>query len=420
MTWSRIGAGIAGAIVLGAAAISGCGGDRPVSGAEPTTPSDRTRPEPPGQTPSRASPTGTPTADATSRAPVRSCAERALDELSLRERVGQLFMGRVEVDVSPAFVPAALEDVRVGSVVLVGQATDGVDTVSAAVDRARTVAGSPAGVEPIVAVDQEGGRVQHLQGPGFERMPSAAEQAQLPPEELRANAREWGGDLRSAGVDLNLAPVADVVPESIGAANEPVGALGRGYGPDAGAVAEHVAAYVAGMADSGVASAVKHFPGLGKVRGNTDFSSGVVDTMTTRDDPDLAPFRAGVNAGARFLMVSLATYAEIDAEQRAVFSPTVIGGMVRGDLGFDGVVLSDDLGVAQEVSAVPPQQRALDFLRAGGDIVVVVGTPTTLLTMVDAVLAEAESDSSFRSLVDQSAMRVLTVKQQMRLLSCEG
>ncbi len=103
-------------------------------------------------------------------------------------------------------------------------------------------------------------------------MPSAAEQARRPPEELRALASEWGADMRSVGVDLNLAPVADVVPESIGSANEPVGALGRGYGPDAGAASEHVAAYVAGMADAGVASAVKHFPGLGKVHGKTPTS----------------------------------------------------------------------------------------------------------------------------------------------------
>lgn len=414
---------MAGAIVLGAAGIAGCGAERSLTGAEPTNPTDRNRPGPAAQPSSRTppgspgTPTGTPAPDRTTPTS-ESCAERALADLSLAERVGQLFMGGVEVDSNPAFVPAALADARVGSILLVGQATEGADVVSTAIERGRAVAGSPGGAAPIVAVDQEGGQVQHLKGPGFEQMPSAAEQARRPPEELRALAGEWGADLRSAGVDLNLAPVADVVPESIGSANEPVGALGRGYGPDAGAASEHVAAYVAGMADAGVASAVKHFPGLGKVHGNTDFSSGVVDTATTRDDPDLATFHAGVEAGARFLMVALATYTEIHADRRAVFSPTVIDGMVRGDLGFDGVVISDDLGVAREVSSVPPGRRALDFLRAGGDIVIVAGTPDTLLTMVDAVVAEAESDASFRASVDRSATRVLAAKERMGLLDC--
>ncbi len=420
MTLSRTAAGAASVIVLGAVGLTGCVGDRPVSGVEPTSAPVRARTEPPAATSSQA-PAATPTPERTAAAPASpACAERVLDELDLDERVGQLFMGGIQVDTSPATVPEALERARVGSVLLVGQATEGADAVSTAIDRARAVAGTPAGAEPIVAVDQEGGRVQHLKGPGFEPIPSAAEQALRPPDELRTMARDWGTDLRAAGVDLNLAPVADVVPDSVGSANEPVGALERGYGSDASAAGEHVAAFVAGMGDAGVATAVKHFPGLGKVRGNTDFSSGVVDTATTRDDPDLAAFRAGIDAGAEFLMVALSTYAEIDSDRRAVFSPTVIDGMVRGDLGFDGVILSDDLGVAEEVSAVPPKRRALDFIRAGGDIVVVAGTPSTLLAMVDAVRAEADADVEFAAAVDRHALRVLAAKERLGLLSCTG
>jgi beta-N-acetylhexosaminidase len=227
----------------------------------------------------------------------------------------------------------------------------------------------------------------------------------------------WGEDLRTAGVGLDLAPVADVVPASIGTANRPIGALHRSYGSDPAAVGEHVAAFVAGMNDAGVATAVKHFPGLGKVRGNTDFVSGVVDQSTTRDDPDLASFRAGLDAGARFLMVSLATYSKIDPDRRAVFSSTVIDGMVRHDLGFDGVVLSDDLGIAAEVRDVPSPRRALDFLRAGGDMIVTVA-PSVLPAMTRAVIAAARSDATFRSAVDQHVLRVLAAKQSMGLFTC--
>jgi beta-N-acetylhexosaminidase len=326
-------------------------------------------------------------------------------------------MGGVQVDRTPAFVSSTLGAVHVGAILLVGQATTGTRAVATAASRARTVAGAPAGVRAIVAADQEGGLVQHLKGPGFEPIPSASEQAQLAPSQLRTRAKEWGEDLRAASVDLDLAPVADVVPASVGTANMPIGALHRGYGSDPSSVGRHVAAFVSGMGQAGVATAVKHFPGLGKVRGNTDVTAGVVDRVTTRDDPDLAPFGAGIEAGAGFLMVSLATYSKIDPDNRAVFSETVIDGMVRKDLGFDGVVLSDDLGAAAEVKAVPPAQRALRFLRAGGDMIVTVEV-SVLPAMTQTVIAAAKSSRSFRSAVDQHVLRVLTAKRAIGLLTC--
>ena len=328
-------------------------------------------------------------------------------------------MGGVQVGETPAYVSEDLGQAQVGSLLLIGQLTGGTSASAEAADRGREVAGSVDGVRPFVATDQEGGLVQHLKGDGFATMPSAQEQSAMPPAQLRTEAQAWGEDLRAGGVDVNLAPVADVVPEDIGEANEPVGAVQRGYGPDHDVVSEHVVAYVNGMSDAGVATAVKHFPGLGKVEGNTDFSSGVVDTRTTRDDADLAPFAAGLRAGAPFLMVALSTYEQIDPDRRAVFSPTVIDGMVRGDLGFDGVVLSDDLGVAAEVADVEPARRALDFLRAGGDIAI-VSKAELLPEMTQAVIDEASEDTQFADLVDEHVLRVLTVKERMGLLTCDG
>jgi beta-N-acetylhexosaminidase len=389
-----------------ALSVVSCGGSKEASGA-PTSGGTASATTRPSQIPSTTPPS----------AGLEGCPERTLDQLSLAERVGQLFMGGIQVDRTPAFVSARLESAQVGSVLLVGQATSGVEPVATAVRRARAVVGEPAGVRPLIAADQEGGLVQHLKGPGLATIPSASAQGELEPSELARRAEGWGDELRVAGINLDLAPVADVVPAWIGTANEPIGALHRGYGSDPEAVGEHVAAFVRGMAAARIAATVKHFPGLGKVRGNTDFSSGITDTVTTRDDPDLAPFKDGIDAGARFLMVSLATYTKIDPRHRAVFSSTVIDGMVRDDLGFDSVVVSDDLGAAEEVQAVPPAERALDFLRAGGDLVL-VSTPNLLPAMTSAVIAEARAGSDFRAQVDRHTLRILAAKQSMGLLAC--
>ena len=115
-------------------------------------------------------------------------------------------------------------------------------------------------------------------------------------------------------------------------------------------------------------SVAKHFPGLGRVAGNTDFTANVVDTVTTANDPYLNSFRAAVGAGVPMVMVALANYAKIDPTELAVFSPTVMR-LLRNGLGFNGVIVSDDLGQATAVQSVAEPNRANGFLAAGGDLV---------------------------------------------------
>jgi beta-N-acetylhexosaminidase len=231
---------------------------------------------------------------------------------------------------------------------------------------------------------------------------------------LRTDARRWGTQLHAAGVNLNLAPVADTVPNP--AANPPIGQLRREYGSTPATVTSHALAFAFGLADAGVDATVKHFPGLGRVTGNTDTSSGVTDRQTTRHDAYLAPFGAAVRAGVPFVMVSTAYYSRIDPNHPAAFSPTVVAEMLRGDLGFHGVVISDDLGGAAQVAAFSLGARAVSLIAAGGDVVLTVDA-SQIPAMTSAVLARAKADAKFRGEVEDAALRVLTAKQARGLLS---
>jgi beta-N-acetylhexosaminidase len=153
------------------------------------------------------------------------------------------------------------------------------------------------------------------------------------------------------------------------------------------------------------------------VVGNTDFVPGVTDSTTTADDPYLASFRSGIDAGAPFVMISLATYSAIDPDHQAVFSASIIQTLLRDGLGFDGVVVSDDLGAATAVSAMSPGDRATAFLAAGGDLVVVAGA-SDATQMAAAVLSRAKSDATFAAAVDTAALRVLRAKEALGLLRC--
>ena len=142
----------------------------------------------------------------------------------------------------------------------------------------------------------------------------------------------------------------------------------------------------------------------------------VVDDTTGRRDPDLKPFAAGIRAGTDMVMMSSAYYSEIDAARRAAFSPTVIKGMVRGDLGFTGVVISDDLAAAA-MRDLSPGERMLRFLRAGGDLAI-VGDAGLAARMADAVVDEARDDPKLAAAVEASTVRVLQLKDRRGLASC--
>lgn len=334
--------------------------------------------------------------------------------LSVEEQVGQLFMVGVSTSGLDESTRQAISLGRVGSVVLLGNSDAGVEDVRLLTAQLGTL--GSAALPLLVAADQEGGRVQRLAGEGFDDMPSAAQQGKMSDDALRAASQEWGGQLISAGVRYNLAPVADIVTAGQEADNAPIGALGRNYATDAGLASEKVSAFVEGMHAAGVGTALKHFPGLGRVEINTDFGAAV-DDVTGPDDPSIDVFRAGLAAGADTVMVSSAVFRLIDPDSEAVFSHTVITDLLRGDLGFDGVVIADDLGVARAVADVAPGDRAIRFLQAGGDLAI-SADPAIMSDMIDATLARARQDAGFAERVAESAGRVLDLKAALGLMAC--
>ncbi|MFF2511799.1 glycoside hydrolase family 3 N-terminal domain-containing protein [Streptomyces sp. NPDC058086] len=339
--------------------------------------------------------------------------------MSDRQQVGQLFTGAVHV---PANNPAEIETLRrldIGSVILMGRSHVGVDGTRALTGRLQPLMQTAADgrIGLLVSADQEGGAVQVLNGPGFSRIPSGLVQGQWTGSMLRRQAAGWAEELHRAGVNLDLAPIADVVPTQIGTKNGPIGRYGRQFGDTPDAVARSEVAFVQGFAEGGVLTTLKHFPGLGRVSGNTDTTATVVDDALTRDGNDVTAFRSGIAAGAGFVMVSLATYPRIDPDHKAVFSPVIVDGMLRHDLGFRGVIVSDDLGNAASVQSVPPARRALRFLRAGGDLALTVNT-AQLPAMTEAVLHEMEHDTAFRAKVRRSVRRILSAKQAVGAVRC--
>lgn len=392
--------------LAGAAAVvlAGCADGSPTAAPSTTAASS---------TPAPASTSATPTPT-----PTPSCVDTTIEALDEGQRIGQLLMVGFDTNAALDSLDDEIRSDHVGNVIYLG-GWDGAEKVRTTSEHLQDLVSRKAtgGIGLMIAADQEGGEVHQLRGEGFTRPPEAVEQAQMSRSALVKAATGWAEELKAVGVNVNLAPVTDTVPADLGTGNEPIGKYGREYGSDPEVVEKASTAFIEGMLDGGVEATVKHFPGLGRIRNNTDFNStGITDDETTADDPYLEPFEAGVEAGAGLVMVSSANYSKLDEGVPAMFSKKIVTDLLREKLGYDGVVITDDVN-AESVAATPPAERAVKFIEAGGDIVL-TGDASVAPEMVEAIAEKADDDPEFAALVDASVQRVVELKDRMGLLPC--
>lgn len=222
----------------------------------------------------------------------------------------------------------------------------------------------------LICVDQEGGRVQRFRQ-GYSALPPLEELGRLyaaDPVAALELAREhaWlmASEVRASGVDLSFAPVADVGHDNLAIGN-------RSFSEDPEVVAEFTRAYVRGMHAAGMAATLKHFPGHGTVREDTHFDDAIdnrsLEQMRSRD---LVPFVAGIEAGADAVMMAHIAYPQV-APEPAGYSSRWIQDILRREMGFRGVVFSDDIGMKAAFSAGAVKARIDAHLDAGCDVVLV-------------------------------------------------
>ncbi len=328
-------------------------------------------------------------------------AERAVDRLSLEQQVGQLLVLSFDGAKAPDYVTDLLREGRAAGVVLFQSNVGSRRQVRSLTRRLQRAARGRA----LVATDQEGGPIRILSFAD----PVEGQAAQATRREASTAARDGARDLDRVGVNVNLAPVADVgVPG--GSAVGP-----RVYPGDSGEVAELVRASIRGHRRGGVAPTAKHFPGFGSAQGNTDDEP--VTIYAPRDQilaRDLEPFRAAIAAQAPLVMASHALYPALDPRRIASQSRTVLGDLLRRRLGFRGVVVTDSIEAEAVIARSSVETAAVRSVAAGADIVLMTG-PGTFDGVRDRLLARARRSPRFRRRVEESAERVLVLKDRMGL-----
>lgn len=298
---------------------------------------------------------------------------------------------------------------KVSNVFLRGRSTKGTTATKEVTSKIRKALTPAIGNRKVViATDQEGGYVQVLQGPGFSKIPTALAQGKLSDSNLKSKATKWGRQLAQAGIDLNLAPVGDTVKNAATApANAPIGYFSRQYAYKPATIARKTKAFSQGMRAAGVGVTIKHFPGLGYVRHNTDTTLGVKDNTTTTKSASLLPFKDSIARGEHWIMLSSAIYTKIDSKNLAAFSSKITKDLLRNKLGFEGIILSDDLCSAKAVSRYSYGTRAKKFFNAGGTMFLCVDAEKSAHVM-DSLYASAQKDPQLAARIIAAAKVVNT------------
>ena len=277
-----------------------------------------------------------------------------------RRLTGQMLVVRMEATAT-GDLRARVRAGELGGVILFPPEGTDPDALGEQVAKLRDAAARAGTPAPLVAIDQEGGEVKRLPSVPPERSPAAI--ARGGEEAARSEGQATGRALRELGIDVDLAPVLDV-PAVDGAF-----IASRAYGEDPRQVASLGVAFGTALQAEGVAATAKHFPGLGLATDNTDLGASAVDARRGELAPGLEPFAAASDAGFDLVMVGNATYPALDAARPASQSPRVVDGLLRGQLGFDGAVITDDLGAGALTAAGLDEGAAtVGAARAGADL----------------------------------------------------
>jgi beta-N-acetylhexosaminidase len=322
--------------------------------------------------------------------------------MTLREIVGQLFILGFEGQVPSAALEAFIRDWHPGGVILFPRNLGTPEEIAALTATLQTASHAPL----FIAIDQEGGKVARLQPP-FTRWPSAETVGAVGSTELaRAMGEAVARELLSVGINMNLAPVLDVLTNPA----NPIMA-GRCFGGDPQHVARCGLAVVRGLTDGGVLAVGKHFPGHGDTTVDSHLGLPVVPHDQARlRAVELAPFVAAIDAGIPALMTAHLLVPALDPDRPATLSRPILTGLLRARLGFSGVLVSDDLLMAGVAGTTLPGEAAVQFLEAGGDCALICRDAEAQRQAILAVVGAVETGRLSEARVSLSCDRIAHAK----------
>jgi beta-N-acetylhexosaminidase len=337
-------------------------------------------------------------------------------------KIGQLVMAGIPGPTVAADARHLIRDLHVGNVILMGRNVESPAQVLALTRDLQELALAAHGLPLLIATDQEGGQVQRLNtAAGFLGLPSAAAVgACRSPEAIRRYARAAGEEMHAVGVNVAFAPVLDVADNP----NNPViGRRGRSFGSTPQAVAAAAIPFIRGLRDAGVLATAKHFPGHGSTTQDSHRSlPTVAKDRAALAEVELPPFQRAIVDGIDLILTAHVTYPALDpAGTPATLSRPTLDDLLRRDLGFPGLIVTDDLEMAGIARLVPPAEAAVCAIEAGADLVLCVRKRPSLRrsdvveSIVSALREAVRVGRLSPERIDESFRRIVELKTRHAL-----
>jgi len=364
-------------------------------------------------TPSPA-PTATPTPEPTAEptASVEEALDAYLAGMTLEEKLGQLVMFGVTGTTAPSSeFTRIIEDYHVGNFILYGANINREDGDGGFSDAARLIsalqAASGGPIPCLVSIDVEGGTVFRFR---WSPKTLSAQDLGLLPDTRTAYTQflRIGQKLLETGISMNLAPVMDVAPSPMDTF-----LTTRIISADPSIAGGIGGAAVAGLRDAGCLSTLKHFPGHG---GTNEDSHAVTPVVNKSEEDlrayDLVPFRMGIDAGADTVLAAHILYPALDADDIASMSYPILTELLRGEMGFEGIIMSDDFRMGGLTARYTVEEAAVRFLQAGGDLILCGAVPDKQVRILNALAAAYSDGLLTEERIDESVRRILVKKMK--------
>ena len=330
--------------------------------------------------------------------------EKILNSMTLEEKLGQMMIFGFHGTTTNADIEYMLQNYHTGGIILFDRNMENKAQVEKLTAALQVI--NPSKVPLFFAIDEEGGRVARMK----ENLTPPPSQEEIgnsdDPTLAYRYANSIAQELKAIGINLNFAPVADVGTKDT-----------RSFSSDSNTVANFVTNAAAGYEDAGIFYCLKHFPGigLGKVDSHEDIST-IDASRETFDNEDLVPFKKIIserNNSKFMVMVSHYKYTAFDAENSATLSPAVITELLRNELGFKGVVITDDLNMGAVSKYHDEKSIAVAAVKAGVDVLLSCHEYEKQKATYEAILSAVKSGEISEERINDSVRRILTMKLEL-------
>lgn len=337
--------------------------------------------------------------------------QKILDGMTIDEKIGQLFIFGLEGTTLDEHMINVIESNHIGGFILFKQNIVDVDQTLELLNSIKKTNASSGNMPLFFALDEEGGKVARLSD-FYTDLPSASKIGDINDSEISTEyGRILGERLKNFGFNVDFAPVLDV---NSNPKNPVIGV--RAFGSDVDTVVNNGLKVMEGIDSTGVIPVVKHFPGHGDTGTDSHVDLPVINkTLEELESLELVPFKKAIENEAQALMVAHILFRELDSEYPATLSHDIITGLLRENLSYDGVVISDDMTMGAIMENYTVEEASVKFLKAGGDILLICHGYENQLNALNRVKEEVKSGNITEDELDEKVYRIIKLKMKYGL-----